>query len=62
LNDQYKACSIDTHIAVLEGATPKLSGIGIPEYFTTAGYRLVREFQETSGALSGGRRPGGVAS
>lgn len=51
LNDQFKGVSWDDYISTLEGLTPSLAGIGVTDYFTTEGYRKVREYQTGRGRL-----------
>ena len=52
LNDQFHGTSLEAYVAALEKATPTLAGIGITDYFTTEGYRAVRELQR-AGRLQG---------
>jgi energy-coupling factor transporter ATP-binding protein EcfA2 len=52
LNDQFTSVSWDDYISTLEGLKPSLVGIGVTDYFTTEGYRKVREYQTGRGHLS----------
>jgi energy-coupling factor transporter ATP-binding protein EcfA2 len=45
LNDQFPDGSWDAYIAALEGLSTPLAGMGVTDYFTTEGYRKVRDYQ-----------------
>jgi hypothetical protein len=53
LNNQFSDVSLEKFLTTLERLEPALAGIGITDYFTTEGYRKVRDLQIRDSRLQG---------